>query len=321
MEQKRRTRIVSVGTYVPETVMTNKDFEAFLDTSDEWIVTRTGIRERHIVGRNNRTVRVCDLGINAARLALERASISPLEVDGIICATVTPDSLYPSTACRIQAALGCVNAFAFDILAACAGFVYALSIADSHIRAGSAKTILFIGAEILSKTVDWTDRSVCILFGDAAGAAVLRESDDPATGVLSTCLGSDGTHGDILQFPLWEEKRVMRMKGNEVFKHAVRLMSEYAHKAVAAAGLTLDDIDFLIPHQANIRIITAVGEHLHFPREKVLTNLERYGNTSSASIPLALDEAVRTGRVKKGDTLLFTSLGGGLAVGGAVVRM
>jgi 3-oxoacyl-[acyl-carrier-protein] synthase-3 len=316
----KRSRILSVGAYVPDNIMTNKDFEAFLETSDEWIVTRTGIRERHIVPRGS-AMGVSDLGTNAARMALERAGITPDQVDGIICATVTPDTLYPSTACTLQANLGCKNAFAFDILAACAGFVYSLGLANSMILSGQAKTILVIGAEILSKTVDWTDRATCILFGDAAGAVVVQGTDREDEGILSTCLGSDGTHGDILNFNPWAEKRFMYMRGNDVYKHAVRLITEIGQKAVAAAGLTLDDIDYFIPHQANVRIINAVGEHLHMPKEKVVTNLERYGNTSSASIPLALNEAWGDGRIKKGSRVLFATLGGGLTFAGAVVRI
>ncbi len=318
MTSFKRSRILSVGAYVPDTIMTNKDFEAFLDTSDEWIVTRTGIRERHIVPRGSR-VRVSELGTNAARIALERAGVAPDQIDGIICATITPDTLYPSTACMLQANLGCKNVFAFDLLAACAGFIYSLSLANSMILSGQAKTLLVVGAEILTKTVDWTDRATCILFGDAAGAVVVQGTNEDE-GILSTCLGSDGAHGDIVSFSPWGENRFLYMRGNEVYKHAVRLISEIGQKAVIAAGLTLDDIDLFIPHQANIRIINAVGEHLHMPKEKVVTNLERYGNTSSASIPLALNEAWGEGRIKKGSRVLFATLGGGLAFAGAVVR-
>jgi len=314
----KRSRILSVGAYVPDTIITNSDFETFLDTSDEWIVTRTGIRERHIVPRGS-SVRVSELGTNAARIALERAGIAPEEVDGIICATVTPDTLYPSTACTLQANLDCKNAFAFDLLAACAGFIYSLSLANSMILSGQAKTLLVVGAEILTKTVDWTDRATCILFGDGAGAVVVQGTNEDE-GILSTCLGSDGVHGDILTFSPWGENRFMYMQGNDVYKYAVRFITKIGQKAVAAAGLTLADIDLLIPHQANIRIIQAVGEQLHMPPEKVVTNLERYGNTSSASIPLALNEAWGEGRIKKGTRVLFASLGGGLAFAGAVVR-
>ena len=318
MTSFKRSRILSVGAYVPDTIITNSDFETFLDTSDEWIVTRTGIRERHIVPRGS-SVRVSELGTNAARIALERAGIAPEEVDGIICATVTPDTLYPSTACTLQANLGCKNAFAFDLLAACAGFIYSLSLANSMILSGQAKTLLVVGAEILTKTVDWTDRATCILFGDGAGAVVVQGTNEDE-GILSSCLGSDGVHGDILTFSPWGENRFMYMQGNDVYKYAVRFITKIGQKAVAAAGLTLADIDLLIPHQANIRIIKAVGEQLHMPPEKVVTNLERYGNTSSASIPLALNEAWGEGRIKKGTRVLFASLGGGLAFAGAVVR-
>ncbi|MGA3050617.1 MAG: beta-ketoacyl-ACP synthase III [Chitinispirillaceae bacterium] len=318
MTSFKRSRILSVGAYVPDTIITNSDFETFLDTSDEWIVTRTGIRERHIVPRGS-SVRVSELGTNAARIALERAGIAPEEVDGIICATVTPDTLYPSTACTLQANLGCKNAFAFDLLAACAGFIYSLSLANSMILSGQAKTLLVVGAEILTKTVDWTDRATCILFGDGAGAVVVQGTNEDE-GILSSCLGSDGVHGDILTFSPWGENRFMYMQGNDVYKYAVRFITKIGQKAVAAAGLTLADIDLLIPHQANIRIIQAVGEQLHMPPEKVVTNLERYGNTSSASIPLALNEAWGEGRIKKGTRVLFASLGGGLAFAGAVVR-
>jgi 3-oxoacyl-[acyl-carrier-protein] synthase III len=299
--------------------MTNKDFEAFLDTSDEWIVKRTGIRERHIVPRDQ-MMYASEFGTNASRTALERAGVTPDQVNGIICATITPDSFYPSTACKMQAALGCKNAFAFDLMAACAGFVTALSVANNFILTGQAKTMLVVGTEILTKTVDWTDRGSCILFGDGAGACVLQATDDPDTGILSTALAADGSHGDILKLPVWEEKRVMMMKGNEVFKHAVRMISDISLKSIAEAGLTLDQIDLYIPHQANIRIIEAVGEQLKLPKEKVVTNLERFGNTSSASIPLALDEAWQGGRIKKGTTVVFGSMGGGLAIAGATVR-
>lgn len=319
MTSFKRSKIVSIGTYVPETVMTNNDFETFLDTSDEWIRTRTGIKERHIVPRGS-SIKLSELAVNAAKLALERAKVSPEEIDGIICATITPDYFYPSTACAIQSVLGCKRTFAFDLSAACAGFVYALSMANGHIISGQARKILVVGAEMLSRTVDWTDRATCILFGDAAGAAVVQGTNDD-DGILSACLEADGAHGDILQYSPWGENRFMMMKGNEVFKHAVRLMTEISNKAVATAGLTMDQIDYLVPHQANIRIIKAVGEHLHLPPERVVTNLERYGNTSAASIPLALNEAMQDGRIKKGSTVLFTSLGGGLTYGAIVVRI
>ncbi|MBN1577317.1 MAG: ketoacyl-ACP synthase III [Chitinispirillaceae bacterium] len=318
MSETRNARIISVGTSVPETVMTNSDFERFLDTTDEWIVSRTGIKQRHIVAKETPTP-ASHLGMEAAGIALKRAACQPSEIDGIICATFTPDFFFPSTACRIQAALGCRKAFAFDVSAACAGFTYALTIANSFVAAGRYNRILVIGAEVISKTLDWTDRSTCILFGDGAGAVVVEASTTPGRGVISSYLQSDGTLGDILVLPAWGEKRTMRMKGNEVFKHAVRLMTDASEKVMAAAGLTLDDIDYFIPHQANSRIISAVAEQLHLPAGKVVCNLERFGNTSSASIPLALDEIWAAGRITDGIRVLFTALGGGLTVGSVLV--
>jgi 3-oxoacyl-[acyl-carrier-protein] synthase-3 len=316
----RHGRIVSVGTCVPEQVMSNADFEKILDTSDEWITTRTGIRERHIAPKGSPLTNA-ELGANAARAALYRAGLSADQVDGIICATITPDAFFPSTACRIQNLLGCRKVLAFDCAAACAGFVYALSIANAFIATGQGSTFLVIGSEMMSRTIDWTDRATAILFGDGAGAVVLQASEDPDAGILSTILESDGSLGDILNLPVWTEKRIMTMKGNEVFKHAVRMMSDILVRAIAESGLTMDQIDYIVPHQANIRIIKAIGENLKVSPEKVFINLEKYGNTSSASIPLALGDLWNRGAMKKGTTLAFTALGGGLAVGSAVIRL
>ena len=299
--------------------MTNRDFEAFLDTSDEWIVSRTGIKSRHIVERD-KEVPASVLGVEAARRALERASRSPEDIDAILCATFTPDSFFPSTACRIQAQLGCTRAFAFDVSAACAGFVYTLTLARSLILSGQASRILVVGAEVVSKTLDWTDRSTCILFGDGAGAVVVEAGNSASSGICNALLQSDGTLGDILTLPAWGEKRTMQMRGNEVFKHAVRLMTETAKNTLAAAGCPLEDIDYFIPHQANSRIIGAVADHLSLPLNKVVCNVERYGNTSSASIPLALDEIWSKGLITPGTNVLFTALGGGLTVGSVLVR-
>jgi 3-oxoacyl-[acyl-carrier-protein] synthase III len=315
----RRGRIVSVGTYVPENIMTNADFEKILDTSDEWITTRTGIRERHITPKAS-DINTTEMGLAAARIALDRAGITADQIDGIICATITPDFFYPSTACRIQGALGCRRVMAFDCAAACAGFIYGLTLANNCIAAGQGKTYLIVGSETMSRSINWTDRSTAILFGDGAGAVVLQATDEPDRGVLSTILESDGTLADILSFPAWAEKRTLTMKGNEVFKHAVRMMSDLLIRAIATAGLTLDHIDYIVPHQANIRIIKAIGENLKLPKEKVFVNLDRYGNTSSASIPLALGDLWAAGELKKDTTLAFTALGGGLALGSAVVR-
>ena len=319
MGDLRRARIVSIGTCVPDTVLTNSDFEKMVDTTDEWILTRTGIRQRHIVPKGS-TITTAQLGSTAARIALERGGIAPDQVDGIICATITPDGLFPSTACKIQAQLGCRQALAFDISAACAGFVYGITLARNFILSGQGSTFLVVGSEILSRATDYKDRATCILFGDGAGAAVVQGTDDDQTGILSACLSSDGTLGDILYCDLWGENRFMVMEGREVFKHAVRMMSDMALKAVAAAGLKLGDIDYLVPHQANIRIINSLRETLKVDPEKVVVNLENFGNTSSASIPLALNEAMKDGRIKKGSTVLFTSLGGGITVASAVVR-
>ncbi len=314
MANLQSARIISVGTYVPENIVTNKDLEKIVNTTDEWIFTRSGIRERHIVPLDSQ-VPASELGAKAAIMAIERAGLKPAEIDGIICATFTPDSFFPSTACRIQAIIGCSKAFAFDVSAACAGFVYALTIAEGLIKSGRNKNVLVIGTEVISKVLDWTDRSTCVLFGDGAGAVVLQASEDTKRGILSTHLTSDGTLGDILKLPAWGEKRTMQMKGNDVFKHAVRMMSEAAYKVLDDAGYGLDRVDYLIPHQANIRIIQAVAELLKLPKEKVVTNLEHFGNTSSASIPLALDEVWGKGLIKKDTMVLFTALGGGITAG------
>jgi 3-oxoacyl-[acyl-carrier-protein] synthase-3 len=302
--------------------MVNSEFERFLDTSDEWIRTRTGIRQRHIVDAKA-PVGAFELGGKASLSALEKAHCTADDIDGIICATFSPDCFFPSTACKIQQYIGNTRAMAFDVSAACAGFVYALSIAHSMIASGQCQKMLVVGAEVISKTLDWTDRSTCILFGDGAGAVVLEACDAPGksgSGILSTYLKSNGSFGDILCLPAWGEKRFMRMNGNEVYKHAVRLMGDATEQCLKMAGLSCSDVDLLIPHQANIRIIDAMARHMKLPREKVVTNLDRYGNTSSASIPLALEDAWKEGRIKPGTIVVFTSLGGGLAWGSAVVR-
>ncbi len=319
MAQQRYSRIVAAGSSVPERVVTNKDLERFLDTSDEWITTRTGIRQRHMFEKGE-DAKAGDLGGKAAMAALASAGYSPKDVDGIICATFSPDCFFPSTACKIQNFIGNTNACAFDVSAACAGFVYALSIADAMIASGRCNRMLVVGAEITSRTVDWTDRSTCILFGDAAAAVLLEAHDDKDRGILATYLNSNGALGDILYLPAWGDKRYMKMNGNEVYKHAVRLMGEATELCLKKAGLTIDKVDLLIPHQANIRIINAIAKHMNLPGSKVVANLDRYGNTSSASIPLALEEAWKDGRIKDGTLAVFTSLGGGLAWGSAVVR-
>lgn len=319
MTELRRARIVSVGSCVPERVLANSDLEKFLDTSDEWITTRTGIRTRHVFAKGE-DAKAFELGGKAALAALNNAKYLPQDVDGIICATFTPDYFFPSTACKIQQYIGNTSAWAFDVSAACAGFVYGLSIAHSMILSGQSKRILVVGAEVISKTLDWKDRATCILFGDGAGAVVVEEHTGGDRGILSTFLKSNGALGDILYLPAWGEPRYMKMNGNEVYKYAVRLMSDAIEQCLHQAGLDISDVDLLIPHQANVRIIDAMAAHLGIPREKVVTNLDKYGNTSSASIPLALEDAWKAGRIKDGTVAVFTSLGGGLAWGSAVVR-
>jgi 3-oxoacyl-[acyl-carrier-protein] synthase III len=317
--QEKITRIVSVGSAVPERVVTNKDLEKFLDTSDEWISTRTGIRQRHVFA-NGEEARASDLGGRAAMNALTMAGRSPLDVDGIICATFSPDYFFPSTACKIQQYIGNSHACAFDVSAACAGFVYALAIADAMIVSGRCRRMLVVGAEVTSRTLDWTDRSTCILFGDGAGAVFLEEQSGGDRGILATYLNGNGAYGDILSLPAWGEKRFMKMNGNEVYRHAVRLMGEASELCLKKAGISLDKVDIVIPHQANIRIINAMAKQLGLPRDKLVTNLDKFGNTSSASIPIALEDAWKQGRIKEGTVAVFTALGGGLAWGSAVVR-
>jgi 3-oxoacyl-[acyl-carrier-protein] synthase III len=319
VKQNMHARILSVAGAVPSTILSNKDLEKTVKTSDEWILTRTGIRQRYIFGKNE-NAHAFELGARAAEGALTKAGIRADEIDGIICATFTPDYFFPATACKIQHRLGCNRAFGFDISAACSGFVYGLAVADSMIRAGQCTTMLVVGTEIASKSLDWTDRTTCILFGDGAGAAVLSAADDERRGILSTYLRSDGSLADILTLPAWGERRFMKMNGGEVYKHAVRLMGDAAVKCIEKANLTLGDVDLFIPHQANIRIIRAMAAHLNLPMDKVVCNVDRYANTGSASIPLALEEAWGKGRIKDGTVVVFTSLGGGLAAGGVALR-
>ncbi len=318
MDKNISAHIVSAGSYVPEQILTNKELEMFLDTSDEWITSRTGIKQRHIVPRGHNTP-ASELGSKAAQVALEKAGMDCSQIDGIICATFTPDYFFPSTACRIQAALGMKNGFAFDISAACAGFVYALNTANSMIISGQAKNMLVIGSEVITKTLDWTDRNTCILFGDGAGAVVVSAKEDSSRGIISSYIASDGSLGDILKLPAWGESRFMHMNGNDVFKHAVRLMSESTQKVLEDAHMDLEQIDLIIPHQANIRIIQALASLLKFPMEKIVTNMDRYGNTSSASIPIALEEAWNEGRIKEGSKVVLSCIGGGITIGSSLI--
>ncbi|RII27259.1 MAG: 3-oxoacyl-ACP synthase [Geobacter sp.] len=324
----QRATITGTGSAVPDRILTNHDLEKMVDTSDEWVVTRTGIRERHIAGEGEFTSTFATL---AAERALQMAGVKADELDLIIVATVTPDFPFPSTACIVQQNLKATKAAAFDISAACSGFLFGLSLADKSIRSGSASKVLVIGTEVLSRIVDWTDRNTCCLFGDGAGAAVV-EAGDGTGGILSTHIHSDGSYWELLYQPgcgnrnpatqktLDDRLVYISMQGNEVFKLAVRAMEEVAHEALDANNLTVADLDLFIPHQANRRIIDAIGKRLGLGSDKVFINLERYGNTSSASIPIALDEANRSGRLKNGDLLMFDAFGGGLTWGSVLLR-
>lgn len=323
----RKVGIVGVGEYLPKKVLTNADLEKMVDTSDEWITTRTGIKERRLVSKNEAA---SDLAINAAREALKDAKLKAHDLDLIIVATVTPDMHFPSTSCIVQAALGAKNAVAFDISAACAGFVYALIIAQQFISRGAYRNALVIGVEVLSSVTDWQDRNTCVLFGDGAGAAVLGEVK--SGGIISSYLGSDGASGGLLMIPAGgsrnptSQKTVehrmhyIKMQGNELFKLAVKIMLEAAQTVLKQAGLKESDVDLFIPHQANMRIIMAVAKRLGLGTDKIYLNLQRYGNMSSASAATALCEAVKEGRIKKGDIVLLDTFGAGLVWGACVIK-
>lgn len=327
-ENLKRARITGTGSCLPERVLTNADLEKTLDTSDEWIVTRTGIRERRIAADGQYT---SDLATEAGRRALVMAGIEPADLDLILVATVTGDFSWPATACLVQHQLQAHRAFAFDISAACSGFIYGLATAESYIRSGAARRVLVIGAEIFSRIVDWQDRGTCILFGDGAGAVVL-EAQQGDRGLLSCHLHTDGANWPLLyqlgfgsRNPAGgpngkKELPYIRMQGNEVFKVAVRSLSEAGEEALSANGLQANDVDLLIPHQANRRILEATAKRLGIPFEKVVMNLDRVGNTSGASIPLALDEAHRGGRIQPGDLLLLNAFGGGFTWGAVLIR-
>lgn len=304
--------------------MTNQDLERLVNTSAQWIVERTGIRTRHIAAAHETT---CDLAEHATRRALEAAGIGAEELDLIVVATTTPDRVFPSTACLLQRRLGVHGAAAFDLQAACTGFIYALAVADRFIRANTSRCALVVGAETFSRIVDWTDRATCVLFGDGAGAVVLRASDTP--GVLSTHLHADGEHADLLAVPFgisqgYDELRAGRafieMQGREVFKVAVNTLGRIVDETLEANGLDYTDIDWLVPHQANIRIIEATARKLKMPMERVVVTVSEHGNTSAASIPLALDVAIRDGRIQRGETMLLEAFGSGFTWGSALVR-
>lgn len=320
--------ILGTGHSYPEGILTNTDLEKIVDTSDEWITTRTGIKQRRKAAPNEYT---SQFAVRASREAIERSQVQPADIDLILCATVTPDQILPSTGCLIQAELGANNAAAMDIVAACSGFLYGLALADTMIRTGQSKYALVIGAEILTRYVDYTDRATCVLFGDGAGAAVLGPVEE-GRGILATKIRSDGRYEEQLYAPGGGTKggftaetiargdHFFKMKGNEVFKVAVRSMAEISRDVLCQAGLDTEDVDLFIPHQANQRITDAVANMLNFDQARVYSNIAMHGNTSSASIPIGLDECVEANRVKQGDVILMASFGGGFTWGGVVVR-
>ncbi len=326
----RSTVILGTGSYAPERVVTNDDLAHMVDTSDEWIRTRTGIRERRIAGENEQT---SDLGARAAQRALDNAGLTAADIDLVIVATLTPDSPMPASACLIQHKLGIpTHAACFDLNAACSGYVYALDTACAMISSGRYQKALVIGAEKLSTVIDWQDRTTCVLFGDGAGATVIGTSDEPGRGLIGTRLGAFGEGADLLyishggsRFPATTESiaardHCIRMKGKEVFKLAVRAMDEAARDILEQHQLKADQISLVIPHQANQRIIEAISQYLELPMERFFVNVDRYGNTSAASIPIAMDEARRAGRIKTGDLTLLVAFGGGLTYGSALIR-
>ena len=320
-------KVSGVGSYVPSKVLTNQDLEKIVDTSDEWITTRTGIKERRIASPQETT---SSLALEAARRALQMAQVDPQELDLILVATVTPDMAFPATACLLQRELGAPRAACFDLEAGCTGFVYALVVAEKYLIGGGGNKALVVGAETLSKIVDWEDRATCVLFGDGAGACILEKTDHP--GLLASYLGSDGGGAHLLELPAGGSRmpaskesvagrmHYIKMNGNEVFKFAVRIMEEASREVARRAGIELEEVALFIPHQANIRIIDSAARRLKIPQEKIFVNVHKYGNTSSASIPIALDEAYREGRIKDGDLLLLVGFGAGLTWGSTVIR-
>ena len=324
-----RSLIVGTGSYAPEKVLTNKDLEKFVETNDQWIVERTGIRERHVVADGEAT---SDLALRASEKALADAKLDPKDVEAIIVGTITPDYPFPAVAAMLQGKLGNKKAFAFDVSAACAGSIYALSIADRYVASGAVKNALVVGADALTRITDWTDRNTAILFGDGAGAMVLKPTDDPRRGILTTRLHADGSHVGILYQPgggsldpisekvVKERTHFVKMNGREVFKLAVRALEESCREVLAEEKLSPGDVKYVIAHQANKRILDATLDRLEIPATKCWMNLEKYGNTSAASVPMTLDEANRAGWFSPGDLILMMGIGGGLAWGASVVR-
>jgi 3-oxoacyl-[acyl-carrier-protein] synthase-3 len=322
----RRSRIVGFGSYLPENIVTNDDLAEKIDTSDEWIRKRTGIAQRHIAAKGEFT---SDIAEQAARAAMADASVESGDIDLIVLATATPDNTFPATATRVQSALGMRRGAAFDVQAVCAGYVYALAMADNMIRLGQADTAIVIGAEVFSRILDWEDRGTCVLFGDGGGATVLRASDEAGSnqdrGILSTHLYSDGEYYDMLYVDGGPSTTGtaghLRMEGKEVFRHAVQRMSEVVEHAVRENGLAIEDVDWLIPHQANKRIMDSIAKKLALPMEKIIVTVDKQANTSAATIPLALAQASADGRLKPNDLVALSALGGGFAWGSALVRL
>ena len=321
-------KILGTGSCAPEKILSNEDLEKIVDTSDEWITTRTGIKQRRIADKD---VCTSDIAYEASIKALENANVSASELDGIIIGTISPDFILPSTACVLQSKLGCENIMAFDLLAGCSGFLYAVHVGNGMICSGQSKKLLIVGAEVLSRIIDYEDRTTCILFGDGAGAVVLSQSDEP--GILSSCLNSDGDNWEFLympgggsRIPASEESvknrdHFIKMNGRDVFKVAVKSLETASIEAVKKANLSPGDVDLFIPHQANIKIIDAVRKRLDMPEEKVYINLHKYGNTSCASVPLALDEVIQSGKAKKGDNVLTATFGAGFTWGATLFRL
>jgi len=325
----KNAKIIGTGSYLPERIMTNEDWEKLVETSDEWIVSRTGIKQRHIAADNEAT---SDMIVKAAKLAIQDAGIDKDDIDLIIVGTITPDNAYPSTANWVQKKLGIKPVPSFDVGAACSGFLYALNIANSMIKAGTAKTVLVAGAETMTKALNWKDRNTCVLFGDGAGVAILQSSEDTDKGIISTYWGADGNLGELLYQPaggsampasaetVEKNLHTVHMAGNEVFKHAVLRMQESAMKAMEIAGLTGDDVDLFIPHQANLRIINATIRRAKIPLEKTFINIDKIANISAGTIPIALDHARKENRIKEGDKVLLAAFGAGFTWGSALIK-
>jgi len=328
MQQNQRASITGIGSYLPSKVLTNYDLEKMVDTSNDWIIQRTGIKERRVVENG---VTTSDIATQASLRAMEDAGVSPKDLDMIITSTITPDHIFPSTSCYIQQKIGATRACAFDILAACAGFIYALSIGQSFINSGAMKTVLVVGAECLSKITDYTDRTTCVLFGDGAGAVIIQRNPIKHE-ILSSNLAADGSEADVLIMPgggarnpaslesVQQRLHYIQFKGKEVFKLAINNITNLIIETAKENGLTLNDIDLIIPHQSNLRIIEATMEKLGLPMEKAFVNIDKYGNTSSASVPIAIDEARKEGRLRKGNIVMLVAFGGGLTWGSSVIR-